>query len=166
MYKEQPRTKIVTTVISIVVILGLVILIEYLQKQSSSDSAATTTSVSSNTPSASPTNTDSSSTSTTATGAYKNGVYTADSQYYVPHGYEDIKVTITIQDDKITDANVVNSESDRESAQFQESFTTAYKSHVVGKNIADLKLSYIAGASDTTDGFNDALDQIKTQAQS
>lgn len=103
--------------------------------------------------------------STASTSSYRDGTYAATSSYYVPHGDESIKVTLTIERGIVTGTQVQNSENDRESAFYQEEFASQYKSYVVGKSIAKINLSYIAGASDTTQGFNDALDQIKSQAQ-
>lgn len=97
--------------------------------------------------------------------AYKDGTYTAKSEYYVPHGYETIQVTLTLKGDVVTASSIVNSESNPESASFQEDFAGAYKSYVVGKNIDSINLSYVAGASDTTDGFNEALAKIQAEAR-
>ena len=98
--------------------------------------------------------------------AYKDGTYTASSEYSVPRSFETIKVSLTISGGVVTDSTITNSEGDRESAQYQEEFTGVYKSYVVGKKVSDIHLSYVAGASDTAEGFNDALDQIKQQAKS
>ena len=111
------------------------------------------------------TNTGSSSTATTANGTYKDGTYTASSSYFVPHSNESIAVSVTLKGGVVTDVSVQNSEGDGESAAYQEDFTASYKSHVVGKKISGLQLSVIAGASDTTQGFNDALSQINSKAQ-
>lgn len=96
---------------------------------------------------------------------YKDGTYSAGSDYYVPNGSESIKVTLTLKGGVVTGSQVQNSENDRESVFYQEEFASQYKSYVVGKNIAHIHLSYVAGASDTNQAFNDALDQIKSQAQ-
>lgn len=98
--------------------------------------------------------------------SYKDGTYTASSSYYVPHGQESIQVTLTLKNGVVTDSSVTNSETNYESASYQEGFAQEYKSYVVGKNIKDVQLSYVAGASDTTNGFNDAVNSIMSQAQS
>jgi uncharacterized protein with FMN-binding domain len=97
---------------------------------------------------------------------YKDGTFSASSDYNVPSSYENIKVSLTIKNGLITATNITNSQGDNESARWQDRFASAYKSYVVGKSIKDLNLSYVGGASDTTQGFNDALEQIKTQARS
>lgn len=100
------------------------------------------------------------------THTYKDGTYSAQSEYSVPRSYESIKVTVTIKNDVVTDSKIVNSEGDHESASYQERFASEYKSYVVGKKIGDIELSYVAGASDTTEGFNDAIKKIAQQAAS
>jgi len=103
---------------------------------------------------------------TTSTNSqYKDGTYSASTTYYVPHGSESIKVTLTVKSGVVINSGITNSESDPESARFQEDFANEYQSYVVGKNIADIKLSYVAGASDTTDGFNQAVHNIANQAK-
>lgn len=164
MNQSSSKARIATTVVTIVVIIGLVVLIEYLQKKPMTASTAINSSSSSVPSGSSSSNSGAGSTATTNS-AYKDGTYTASSEYYVPHGYEDIKVTLTIANNTITDASVQNSENDPESAQYQEEFAREYKSYVVGKKVGAVNVSYIAGASDTTEGFNEALDHIKTQAQ-
>lgn len=98
--------------------------------------------------------------------SYKDGTYSASSSYYVPHGQESIQVTLTLKNGVVTDSSVTNSETNYESASYQEGFAQEYKSYVIGKNIKDVQLSYVAGASDTTNGFNDAVNSIMSQAQS
>lgn len=105
------------------------------------------------------------SSATNTSASYKDGSYTASSDYYVPHGYENIRVALTVKNGVVTSSDVNNSESDPESASFQEDFADEYKSYVVGKRLSSIHLPYIAGASDTTQGFNDALQQIESQAQ-
>jgi uncharacterized protein with FMN-binding domain len=109
-----------------------------------------------------PSNTNSSS---AATGSYKDGTYTATSNYQVPHGSESIKVNLTLKGGVVTSSSVQNSENNFDSAQFQEGFAATYQSYVVGKKISGLQLGAISGASDTTAGFNEALSQIASQAQ-
>lgn len=105
------------------------------------------------------------STPVSSNSTYANGTYTAESSYYVPHGTETIAVTVTLNNGVVTNASIKNSEGDRESARYQEDFQSEYSSSVVGKNIDQIHLSYVAGASDTTSGFNDALNSIMNQAK-
>jgi uncharacterized protein with FMN-binding domain len=178
MYPTPPDNKNQKTIASFILILAVIIVVgsvsAYDAKQGSSSAAsapATSVQTGSNetatTDISNTSDTSTSSTPSTATtsSSYKDGTYTASASYFVPHGNEDIDVTLTLQNGVVTDSQITNSESDPESARFQQDFVQMYKSYVVGKNISGLHLSYIAGASDTTDGFNTAVQKIVTQAQ-
>jgi hypothetical protein len=65
----------------------------------------------------------------------------------------------------VSGISIVISEGDRESAEWQSEFTSSYKSHVVGQKISGLQLNRVAGASDTTEGFNEAIAKIASEAQ-
>lgn len=95
---------------------------------------------------------------------YKDGTYTASSSYAVPEGSEQITVTLTITNDIVVDATVVNDASRGDSRKYQSRFQSGYKAQVVGKNIDDIQLSRVSGSSLTPRGFNAALTKIKTQA--
>lgn len=97
--------------------------------------------------------------------AYKNGSYTATGSYMSPGGQEQITVSLTLAKDIITDVSVTPGAYDHTSARYQDKFISGYKQYVVGKNIADVSLTIVSGASLTPEGFNDALNQIKAQAQ-
>lgn len=96
---------------------------------------------------------------------YKNGTYTASSDYYVPHGYESIAVSLTVNNGTVSDVSIQNSENNGTSAFFQENFSGVYKSQVVGRKLSGLQISDVSGASDTTRAFNTALNQIENQVQ-
>ncbi|MEK7615166.1 MAG: hypothetical protein AAB431_02165 [Patescibacteria group bacterium] len=97
---------------------------------------------------------------------YKNGTYSATGKYISPGGPEEFPVSLTITDDVITAAEVaVNSERPI-SQKFQGMFIADYKTFVVGKKVDEVNLTKVSGSSLTPKGFNDALAQIKTQAQS
>lgn len=168
-YQQQSKTKLIATCVTIIVIAGVVVLVDHLKAsktgnvaQSSQTSAQQSAQAASGT---SPDATSSSTATNASSNSYKDGTYTADTEYYVPHGSEDIKVTLTLKDGVVTESSIENSEGDRDSASYQEDFASSYKSYVVGKKIGDIHLSYVAGASDTTQAFNDALSQIESQAQ-
>ncbi len=95
---------------------------------------------------------------------YKDGTYTASSSYSVPEGTEQITVTLTIADDIVVDATVVNDASRGDSRKYQSRFQSGYKAQVIGKNIDDIQLSRVSGSSLTPRGFNSALAKIKTQS--
>jgi hypothetical protein len=75
-------------------------------------------------------------------------------------------VTITVSNNKITEASVSQQASSRESREYQADFASGYKSQVVGKDIATLQLSRVSGSSLTPRGFNEALNIIRSQAKS
>lgn len=157
-------------VVMLAVVMATVGVNAYEKKQQAADSTTTNLPVAANTSatpesSATTQNTTPPTTSSATSSDIKDGTYTATSEYYVPHGYEDISVTLTIKDDVVTTSQITNSEDNPESARYQQRFTNSYKSYVVGKKASGLKLPYVAGASDTTDGFNDALEKILAQAQ-
>ncbi|HVW23315.1 MAG TPA: hypothetical protein VHB51_02445 [Candidatus Saccharimonadales bacterium] len=154
------RRKLATTVITLVVIAGLVVLADHLKTQSSAVAA----SPSAQTIATSPSNSISDE-QATSSASYKDGSYTASESYFVPPGQESIQVNLTITNGVVTDSSVANSENDRESAIFQQEFASAYKNQVVGRAISALNISSISGASDTTRAFNDALDQIRHEAE-
>lgn len=180
-YQQQAKTRLIASCIAILVIAGTVFFIDNLKNQSNSSTTSTvaaanddssagtstndnTTNSNSTAPSTNNGSTPGNSSSTSST-TYTDGSYSAESEYSVPHGFEDIKVTVTLKNGVVTAASIQNSEGDPESARFQENFASAYKQYVVGKNLSDINLSFVAGASDTSEGFNEALQKITTQAE-
>lgn len=126
-------------------------------------SASTVTDTSSSSSSSSANSNTEDPTSSTSSN-YKDGTYSDTASYYTPDGSEDIKVTLVIANGTVTSASIENSGNDRESAMYQQRFAASYTSYVVGKSIDSLQLSRIAGASLTTDGFNSAIEAIRTDA--
>ncbi len=97
---------------------------------------------------------------------YKDGTYDVKGAYTSPAGPETIDVKLTLKDNKVTDAEVVSEATNPKSKFMQGAFISGYKDMVIGKNINDIHLEKVSGSSLTPKGFNDALEQIKTQAQS
>jgi uncharacterized protein with FMN-binding domain len=97
---------------------------------------------------------------------YKDGTYSAEGDYITHVGQKHIKVTITLKNDIITFANVVNEADDPMSMHFQDSFISGYKPMVVGKDISDVHLGKVARSSLTPNGFNSALKLIEQEAKS
>jgi uncharacterized protein with FMN-binding domain len=173
-FEQHSKRKLIATILSVVIIAGIVVFADHLKStglplattaSQDSNASAPDTSTDIDTDTSATTNSTSSTTSTSGTSGYANGTYTASSDYYVPHGEESIQVSLTLKDGVITDSSITNSEGDHDSAAFQEEFASSYKSYVVGQKISGLQLSIISGASDTTQGFNDALSQIASKAQ-
>lgn len=129
--------------------------------QTSSSSATDSASSAATTPSA----TESSTASSSTTSTYKDGTYSASASYSVPHGYQNtIKVSITISGGNITAASATHDYSDRESGEYIDMFDSVLTSKVVGQSISSASFSRIGGASLTTDGFDEALTTIQSDA--
>lgn len=96
---------------------------------------------------------------------FKDGTYADSVNYSVERNAENIKVILTLSGDKVTDVSIVNTTSDPQSEQYQTRFEYAYKSLVVGKKITDVNLSRVAGASETTFAFMEAINNIENAAK-
>ena len=99
------------------------------------------------------------------TSSYKDGTYSATGSYSSPGGRESIKLTVTIKDGVIVSTRLDEKASNGEAKEYQDDFDNGYKTLVVGKNINEVSLSRVAGSSLTSNGFNDALDEIKSDAK-
>ena len=114
---------------------------------------------------------ESSSTSTArttaaSTGKYADGTYTASGSYQTPETVETISVTLTLDNDVITEVNVIGDPQARETQQYQGQFIGGISDVVVGKNIDEISVSRVAGSSLTSKGFNSAVDKITSEASS
>ncbi len=106
----------------------------------------------------------SSTTTLNANATFKDGVYSTTGNYMAPSGPETIDVTLTVKDNVVADATVVSTTANPGSKKFQGMFIAGYKESVIGKKLATLSLSKTSGSSLTPKGFNDALNEIRTQA--
>jgi uncharacterized protein with FMN-binding domain len=97
---------------------------------------------------------------------YQDGTYQATGKYISPGGEREIAVSITLEDGLITASTFEGFASDPASKRFQGEFAEGFQPLVVGKNIDELNLQKVSGSSLTPKGFMDALESIKTQAQS
>lgn len=95
---------------------------------------------------------------------YKDGSYTAQGSYATPESVEQITVTVTLSDDKITDVQVTGDPQKAESKEYQSKFIGGISEVVVGKDIDEISVSRVAGSSLTSGGFNQAIAEIKTEA--
>src|SRR5690348_1376783 len=108
-YEHNSRVKLTAIILTVLVLAGLVVLIDYLKAQHAKSNLAqnnnnTSTSSGSSSDSGSlsvlpttPTQSDNSSSSTDSNANYKDGTYNATSDYFVPHGQEEIKVNLTLK---------------------------------------------------------------------
>ena len=95
---------------------------------------------------------------------YADGTYTAEGSYATPESVETIVVTVTLQDDIITDVAVSGDPQKRESEEYQSKFIGGIADVVVGQDIDQISVSRVAGSSLTSGGFNQAIDTIKSEA--
>lgn len=97
---------------------------------------------------------------------YADGTYTESGSYQSPNGTETVDVTITLGSGVVTAVKVVGRGESRNSQHYQSEFANGIAPEVLGKNIASLKVSKVAGSSLTSGGFNSAVDAIKADATS
>lgn len=116
-------------------------------------------------PAGSMTNTGSMTPMADSNAMYKDGTYRATGDYVSPGGAEEITVSVTLKDNVVTDTAAVNGAKDAEAKLHQQDFIDNYKSKVVGKKISDVRLDRVSGSSLTSQGFNDAIQQIRNQAK-
>ena len=98
---------------------------------------------------------------------YKDGIYTADGSYDADDGdvHEDIDFALEIADGKVVSLELIGEAGHPISKHHQEDFMAEMPTQIIGKDIADLQVEVVSGASDTTTGFKKALADIKKQAQ-
>lgn len=96
--------------------------------------------------------------------SYADGTYTGEGSYATPETVEKITVTVTLVDDVITEVEVVGQPQKAESKQYQGQFVGGISEVVVGKDIDEISVSRVAGSSLTSGGFNQAIEQIKSEA--
>jgi hypothetical protein len=97
-------------------------------------------------------------------GGYADGDYEAEGSYINPGGQSSVKVALTLSDGTISDVTVTPEATNGTSKQFQTKFAGGIADEVVGKSLDDLDVTKVAGSSLTSEGFNDAIDQIKAEA--
>jgi|GEM_PF-5008723 len=97
---------------------------------------------------------------------YQNGNFSSQGNYFSPAGSESIEVSFTIDNDVVTAVTVTPSATDSTSAQYQAFVRDAAAGLVVGKNLSEIGgFDKISTSSLTTNGFNSAVEAIKSQAQ-
>lgn len=105
--------------------------------------------------------------SSTASGTYADGEYSSTGSYIPPSGTsEDVDVKLTLKDNVVTELEVETSQKNPTSKQYQREFTSNVQDQVVGKKLDELDVQKVAGSSLTSQGFNRALDAIRSVAAS
>lgn len=102
-----------------------------------------------------------------ADAAFTAGDYEATGTYISPDGQtQSVEVEVTLAaDGTVSDLDVDGQAEGGNSKQYQEKFESGIDQLVVGKKITDLKVDKVSGSSLTSGGFNDAIEQIISQAQ-
>ncbi|MFT4397504.1 FMN-binding protein [Gordonia lacunae] len=98
-------------------------------------------------------------------GEYKDGEYTARGEYISPGGPQSVGVTVTLSNSVITAVSVDTSQTKGPSLEYQGKFAGGISDVVVGKNIDEIEVDKVSGSSLTSGGFNEAITQIKEEAQ-
>lgn len=89
--------------------------------------------------------------------------YTAEASYLTPRRTEHvIDVTLTIDGTTITNADVTY-DGGAAATPSHAGFDNAFEAAVIGQNINTISLSRVGGASLTSNAFNDAVAEIRTQ---
>lgn len=96
---------------------------------------------------------------------FEDGTYTATGSYISPAGEETIDVSITLEGGVITASEFTGNATNEKSVTYQGLFASGYEDQIIGKMVNEVALDKVSGSSLTPKGFNDALDQIRTQAQ-
>jgi len=96
---------------------------------------------------------------------YKDGTYSADGTYTSPNGQETVGVELKLAGDKVSAVNITVHPSNPNTKKFQGEFASGIAAQIVGKDIDELNVSKVAGSSLTSGGFNEAVEQIKSQAK-
>lgn len=88
--------------------------------------------------------------------------YIENIQYFVKRRAETMTVQIYLDGQIVTDLNLTQVASNGESQQYQDDFAAEVKTLVIGKNINEIQVTRIAGASYTSNAFMEALSKIKS----
>lgn len=156
---DNKNQKMITSFAVILAVVVIAVGITYFTHKKDSTTSASTSSSSST-----------STTATTATAAtnasYKDGSYTASGNYQTPGGQESISLSITVKNGIVSSTSLKQNANNHDSREYQAAFASGYQSKIVGKALSSISLSRVSGSSLTSQGFNDALDQIKAQAAS
>lgn len=95
-------------------------------------------------------------------GAYADGKYSATGWYGSLPSHHD--VTLTVVEGIITAVQITTPAEDETSLGYQQRFVAALPEAVVGRNLDEIAVDRLAGSSGCSEGFMNALAQIKEQA--
>ncbi len=96
---------------------------------------------------------------------YKDGTYTASASYFTPKRQEhDLDITLTVANDVVTEATITYDDGPAKTGSHK-GFDGAYETEVIGVELSNIDLSRVGGASLTSDAYNNALAEIKSDAK-
>ena len=93
---------------------------------------------------------------------YRDGVYSARGWYGGLPSHHD--VTLTVEGDVVTAVEITTPAENETSLGYQQRFAEALPQAIVGRSIDELDVDRLAGSSGCSEGFMDALAQIKADA--
>jgi uncharacterized protein with FMN-binding domain len=94
--------------------------------------------------------------------SYRDGTHSATGWYGTLPSHQD--VTLTLDDDTITAVEITTPADDETSLGYQQRFADALPQAVVGRSLDDVTVDRLAGSSGCSEGFMNALAQIKEQS--
>jgi len=94
---------------------------------------------------------------------YRDGTYSADGVY--GSRPSTIGVTVTLDEDVLTNVEVTPHATEPTSHAYQQAFADSVLRVVVGKRIDEVQVGRLAGASGVPIGFNDAILHIRAEAR-
>lgn len=98
-------------------------------------------------------------------GEYADGEYTARGEYDSPGGRQSVGVTLTLSNSVIAGVTIDTSQTKGPSVEYQGKFKSGIADVIVGKNIDEIDVDKVSGSSLTSGGFNEAVEEIKQEAQ-
>lgn len=96
---------------------------------------------------------------------YTDGEYSSTGSYQSPAGEEEVGVTLSVEGDVVTAVTVEPMPSNPTTEQYQTQFAGGISDAIVGQPLADISVDRVAGSSLTSGGFNEAVEQIRAEAQ-
>ncbi|TDS77152.1 FMN-binding protein [Amnibacterium kyonggiense] len=100
----------------------------------------------------------------TSSGDLKDGSYTATGHYQSPGGDSAVEVTVTLKSGTISAVKVVPKAADPTAQQYEAQSASGISGVAVGKRIDGLQVGAVSGSSLTSQGFEKALAEIRTEA--
>lgn len=96
---------------------------------------------------------------------YKDGTYSKQGTYQSHAGDESIEITLVLKSDTVSEVQIVSNAEHDVSKKMQGLFIAGINAEVVGKKINELSVGKVNGSSLTGNGFNQALESIKSEAK-